>query len=1172
MKKAAFCLLILSALKIGVLYADTMYISGEQLNIGEENANINFSNYNAQRGAVIYAANGASIIFKDANFEFSYNNSTNSDGIIELADDSKLKFENIKTLKAQSNQANNGGFLFLTNNPIYLSGYSLLINNKARSGSGGAIYMSSSSLFIASATFKGNSANLYGGALYLTNTQTTIESAQFINNIAKKGAAVYANNSPLIFRGRDFEFSGNNSDSNGIIELEGNSSIKFDNIKTLKAENNKANNGGFLFLSNTPLYLSGYSLIMNNTARSGSGGAIYMSSSSLFITSAVFNANFASVDGGALYLKNAKTTIEDCEFKNNRAGNLGGAIYIDASDIEINAKTKDAIFIGNYNNGKDNDIYMKTSVKLSLFADKNQNIKLYGGIKGDESNRIVKNGEGTLILSGATDFKGKFTIESGKVSINQNEIIIGNLFIAHRVVYGGEKSDMSVYKTYAGDIEIYGTINLAVDFTRNTSDMLIASSAIAIGAKGTIIIGTSSIINIDAARIDAIGNARISILEAREITGRFNINSSNGNNMDYILQYEPDRVDLIIRRWSDFAYMDGLTQNQKQMGVLIDDISKDYQTIPDDMRNIISHIYSMPENLRKEYLSKLSGEFFANIISDALNGDGNQIIYSRLNPKILLEESKRVWFKTYGFTGKYDKSDICSAPLSINGYSIAGGADIIKNETLIFGAYLQYGGKTLSQTSNKTQALLNDYEIGLYAMNKYILSLNDIFLKANMSFGFQDYFTSRKDIELFDGSHETESAFKTRTLKGAAQIQYAYNKNLSFFTGVNSVFLTNPDIKEKNGGLINLKIDSENHLRISALIGIDIENKQKKLDWNVKLYAKQVLYGCQSEIKTSLSNFDIGEKAEISSVKEGLSGGIFGEIEYPLSNSISLFLSNDINVGETRYYISLNLGINYKIPLQKDLTLAKFKTKFHQAQEMADNKLYFKAVDLLSEILSEKPDFTQASRLDKKIKLDMQDNLNSLNIKDFVYAKALILYDNMDYDGALSELYRYIQLDSDNEEVALYYNKLSDLLETDESSSLTENAGKKADAILKIAIGKFNKQLWTECIKDMEKLKVFVKKANPPHSYEYNKKAQEYIEACVKQLEAGISQTNETYNETEIDEKGADEKYDEGLLFYSQGKYIEAQRAWELVLRINPKHKRAKISLENLEKSGHIIK
>jgi hypothetical protein len=580
----------------------------------------------------------------------------------------------------------------------------------------------------------------------------------------------------------------------------------------------------------------------------------------------------------------------------------------------------------------------------------------------------------------------------------------------------------------------------------------------------------------------------------------------------------------------------------------------------------------MPENLKKEYLNKLSGEFFVNILSDSLNDGGNQIIYSRLNQKTLSEESKRIWFETFASMGRYDKSDICSDILLINGYSIVGGADIIKNETLIFGTYLQYGVKNFSQTSNKAQALLNNYEIGLYAMNKYILSLSDIYLDANMSFGFQDYFTSRKDIELFDGSHKAESDFKTNTLKAAAQIQYAYNENISFFTGLNSVFLTNPAIKEKNGGLINLKIESKNHLRISALAGIDIECKYKKLNWNIKLYAKEVLYGNQSELKMSLLNSDIGEKAEISSAKEDLSGGLFGEIEYLVSDSISLFLNNDINIAETRYYISLNFGVNYKIPVKKDLTLSKFKTKFKQAQEMAQNKLYFKASDLLSEILSEKPNFTQASRLDRKIRLDMQSDLNSLNLEDYIYAKAFILYDAMDYDGALSELYRYIQLNAGNEEVTLYYNILTDLLETDENISFPQDAGKKAERMLKIAIGKFKKQLLTECIKDMEKLKIFIKRENPPNSYEYNQKAQEYIKACVKQLEADISQTDETYAYNEIDEKSADEKYDEGLIFYAQGKYIEAQRAWELALRINPKHKRAKISLENLEKSGRIIK
>ena len=56
----------------------------------------------------------------------------------------------------------------------------------------------------------------------------------------------------------------------------------------------------------------------------------------------------------------------------------------------------------------------------------------------------------------------------------------------------------------------------------------------------------------------------------------------------------------------------------------------------------------------------------------------------------------------------------------------------------------------------------------------------------------------------------------------------------------------------------------------------------------------------------------------------------------------------------------------------------------------------------------------------------------------------------------------------------------------------------------------------------------------------------------------------------EIDEAEADKKYNEGLMLYAQGKYLEAERTWELVLRLNPNHQKAKIALSRLRSGGHL--
>jgi hypothetical protein len=59
----------------------------------------------------------------------------------------------------------------------------------------------------------------------------------------------------------------------------------------------------------------------------------------------------------------------------------------------------------------------------------------------------------------------------------------------------------------------------------------------------------------------------------------------------------------------------------------------------------------------------------------------------------------------------------------------------------------------------------------------------------------------------------------------------------------------------------------------------------------------------------------------------------------------------------------------------------------------------------------------------------------------------------------------------------------------------------------------------------------------------------------------------ELEEKNEYDEAMADKKYIEGLVLYSQGKYYEAERLWELTLRLNCQHQKAKVALHKLKKN-----
>ena len=109
----------------------------------------------------------------------------------------------------------------------------------------------------------------------------------------------------------------------------------------------------------------------------------------------------------------------------------------------------------------------------------------------------------------------------------------------------------------------------------------------------------------------------------------------------------------------------------------------------------------------------------------------------------------------------------------------------------------------------------------------------------------------------------------------------------------------------------------------------------------------------------------------------------------------------------------------------------------------------------------------------------------------------------------------------------------------------------------------------------MEKLQEFLKTSQYTNtSFNYYSSAKEYIDISVKEITKTLKSTtkSEPKNTQEqqqkefiIDEKLADEKYKEGLILYAKGKHFEAEKMFELALRLNPNHQRAINALKHLQ-------
>lgn len=278
---------------------------------------------------------------------------------------------------------------------------------------------------------------------------------------------------------------------------------------------------------------------------------------------------------------------------------------------------------------------------------------------------------------------------------------------------------------------------------------------------------------------------------------------------------------------------------------------------------------------------------------------------------------------------------------------------------------------------------------------------------------------------------------------------------------------------------------------------------------------------------------------------------------------------------------STELEKEAKEALEKEkITLAEAEKRFKEAKKCYDKKEYLRASDMLSEIVVSYPSFESPVHFYTKINEDMQKNALSDNELDFsklTYARGFRAYYNADYKSALNEWNKYVHFTGGNDEIAEYMSKIDSVLKLEQLKKREAELNAKAYEILQSAIASFDSGKWILCIKTMERLQKLVTGSVFSKSVEYYSKAKEYINLSVIELSKTIkSETGAPGGEPQakeekqrdIDEAGADKKYNEGLILYAQGRYFEAERAWELTLRLNPGHKKAKIAIDRLRKSS----
>jgi hypothetical protein len=262
---------------------------------------------------------------------------------------------------------------------------------------------------------------------------------------------------------------------------------------------------------------------------------------------------------------------------------------------------------------------------------------------------------------------------------------------------------------------------------------------------------------------------------------------------------------------------------------------------------------------------------------------------------------------------------------------------------------------------------------------------------------------------------------------------------------------------------------------------------------------------------------------------------------------------------------------------QDRLSQQQAQEMFDKAKEFYNKKQYLYSSDILQKIIMDYPTYESPNVYFEKIKKMMKEKSSSsfdTDFDEYAYWAGYKNYYEGNYDQCLKEWMKYLQFDNKNKEITEYYNKVNDIV----TNSIEEQKKKQfefeADTLLKNGIILYKNKQWVECIKQMEKLQSFLKTSQYTNtSFNYYSSAKEYIDKSVKEITKTLKNTakpeqkniqEQKEEEVLIDEKLADEKYKEGLILYAKGKHYEAEKMFELTLRLNPNHQRAINALKHL--------
>jgi tetratricopeptide (TPR) repeat protein len=249
--------------------------------------------------------------------------------------------------------------------------------------------------------------------------------------------------------------------------------------------------------------------------------------------------------------------------------------------------------------------------------------------------------------------------------------------------------------------------------------------------------------------------------------------------------------------------------------------------------------------------------------------------------------------------------------------------------------------------------------------------------------------------------------------------------------------------------------------------------------------------------------------------------------------------------------------------------------KFRDAKKDYNKARFLKSSEKFRDIFVNYPDMDNAveyySKIDKKMKYESSD-ANISNYEDISYAKGFLLYKEGNYFDTISEWQKVLQFNPRRTELEEYMAKAKTCLADVERKTKDKEIEARVSAMLTDGIDRYDAKSWIACIKKMESVQETCRKEPFSKSLEYTTQAKEYISKSLEELAktvrtkapqgTTVDVSQPSQSENDLDSAGADKKYKEGLVLYAQGKTGEAINKWEIALRLNPDHERARKAID----------